>query len=71
MASEQRRHDLTDAAWAVIEPHTMVPSRVGRVDKSHKIAIYESILKLKQPKRRERVLSRVMRKYNSVTYEVG
>ena len=26
----------------------------GCVDKSHKIAIYESILKLKQPKRRER-----------------
>ena len=23
MASEQRRHDLTDAAWAVIEPHTI------------------------------------------------
>lgn len=23
MANEQHRHDITDAAWAVIEPHTI------------------------------------------------
>lgn len=30
MANEQHRHDITDAAWVVIEPHTIGNKELGR-----------------------------------------